>query len=229
MVKNNNVVPNNHFKKQWQRRVKCWFNQPARKKRRRLARQAKAAAVAPRPVSGLLRPVVRCPTQKYNMRVRAGRGFSLEELKAAGINAKEARNIGIAVDARRRNKNVETLQANVARLAAYKGRLVLFPRRSGVKNARDADKPGLMKTSDAASIAAARGAAGLVGDILPIVQEKAAVEFVSITDEMKEGSVYLQMREARNQARTIGPKAVAKKLAEEAEKASKGKKKKKKK
>ena len=68
-----------------------------------------------------------------------------------------------------------------------------------------------------------------VGDILPIVQEKAAVEFVSITDEMKEGSVYLQMREARNQARTIGPKAVAKKLAEEAEKASKGKKKKKKK
>ena len=108
------TTSSNAFKKQWQRRVKCWFNQPARKKRRRLARQAKAAAVAPRPVSGLLRPVVRCPTQKYNMRVRAGRGFTLEELKAAGINAKEARNIGIAVDPRRKNKNVETLQANVA-------------------------------------------------------------------------------------------------------------------
>ena len=157
------------------------------------------------------------------------RGFTLEELKAAGINAKEARNIGIAVDARRKNKNVETLQANVARLTAYKGRLVLFPRRSGVKNARETDKPGLMKTSDAASIAAARGAAGLSGDIMPITQDKAAVEFVSITDEMKEGSVYLQMRQARNQARTIGPKAVAKKLAEEAAKNSKGKKKKKKK
>ena len=57
------------------------------------------------------------------MRVRAGRGFTLEELKTAGINAKEAGNIGIAVDHRRRNKNVETLQANVARLKAYKQRL----------------------------------------------------------------------------------------------------------
>ena len=228
MVKNNNVVPNAHFKKQWQRRVKCWFNQPARKKRRRLARQAKAAAVAPRPVSGLLRPVVRCPTQKYNMRVRAGRGFTLEELKAAGINAKEARNIGIAVDFRRKNKNVETLQANVARLTAYKGRLVLFPRRSGVKNARDTEKPGLMKTADSASLAAHRGAMGLTGDIMPITNAKPAVEFVSITDEMKEGSAYLKLREARNAARTIGPKLVAKINAEEEAK-SKGSKKKKKK
>ena len=104
MVKHNNVIPNAHFKKHWQERVRVTLDQPARKKRRRLARKAKAAAIAPRPAAGLLRPVVRCPTQKYNMKLRTGRGFTLAELKAAGINRKDALNIGIAVDARRKNK-----------------------------------------------------------------------------------------------------------------------------
>lgn len=36
MVKHNNEVPHQHFKKDWQSYVKTWFNQPARKKRRRL-------------------------------------------------------------------------------------------------------------------------------------------------------------------------------------------------
>lgn len=35
MVKHNNVVPNQHFKKKWQLHVRTWFNQPARKLRRR--------------------------------------------------------------------------------------------------------------------------------------------------------------------------------------------------
>lgn len=35
MVRHNNVVPNEHFRKDWQNYVKTWFNQPARKKRRR--------------------------------------------------------------------------------------------------------------------------------------------------------------------------------------------------
>jgi large subunit ribosomal protein L13e len=225
MVKNNNVIPNAHFKKDWQTRVKCWFNQPARKKRRRLARQAKAARVAPRPAAGPLRPVVRCPTIKYNMRVRQGRGFTLEELKTAGINAKEALNIGIAVDHRRRNKNVETLQANVARLNAYKQRLVLFPRRSGEKNKRTTASSGIMATSSQADL---QNATQLAGEILPIEKASNAVEFVDVTDEMKSKDAYITMRTARNSKRTIGKKAVAAVLAEEAAKASKGKKKKKK-
>lgn len=48
---------------------------------RRKARQAKARRVAPRPVAGPLRPQVRCPTVRYHTKVRAGRGFTLEELK----------------------------------------------------------------------------------------------------------------------------------------------------
>lgn len=79
--KHNNMIHNNHFHKDWQRYVKTWFNQPGRKKRRRQARIKKALKVAPRPVKGAVRPVVRCPTFRYNIKVRPGRGFTLEELK----------------------------------------------------------------------------------------------------------------------------------------------------
>ncbi|KAH9726089.1 60S ribosomal protein L13-1 [Citrus sinensis] len=80
-MKHNNVIPNGHFKKHWQNYVKTWFNQPARKNRRRVARQKKAVKIFPRPTAGPLRPVVHGQTLKYNMKLRAGRGFTLEELK----------------------------------------------------------------------------------------------------------------------------------------------------
>jgi len=49
------------------------------------ARQKKAVKIFPRPTAGPLRPVVHGQTLKYNMKVRAGRGFSLEELKVKSI------------------------------------------------------------------------------------------------------------------------------------------------
>merc|ERR1712222_216522 len=125
-AKRNNIVPNQHFHKDWQNYVKTWFNQPARKIRRRQDRVAKAAKVAPRPI-GKLRPVVSCPTYKYNIKQRAGRGFTLEEIKAAGLSKKFARTIGIAVDHRRRNKSVESLQLNTQRLKEFKSKMILFP------------------------------------------------------------------------------------------------------
>ena len=109
MVKHNNEVPNRHFHKDWQVRVKTWFNQPARKYRRRDARLVKAEQCAPAPASGLLRPIVRGMTRKYNMKVRAGKGFTLTELKAAGISKHEALSIGVSVDYRRRNRVRSTL------------------------------------------------------------------------------------------------------------------------
>lgn len=51
-------------------------------------------------------------------------------VQAAGISKKLAPTIGIAVDHRRKNKCLESLQANVARLTTYKAKLVVFPRRS---------------------------------------------------------------------------------------------------
>jgi large subunit ribosomal protein L13e len=56
---------------------------------------------------------VHCPTIKYNAKVRLGRGFSLEELKGAGITAKFAPTIGIAVDLRRTNKSAESLAVSL--------------------------------------------------------------------------------------------------------------------
>ena len=55
MVKHNKIIPNQHFHKKWQTssrgplHIKSWFNQPGKKKSRRLKRAAKAAANAPRP------------------------------------------------------------------------------------------------------------------------------------------------------------------------------------
>ncbi len=128
MVRHNNVVPNQHFHKKWSAgpsgmsrgplKVITWFDQPGQKKARRMKRAAKAAAVAPRPTGGLLRPAVHCPTIKYNSKVRLGRGFTKEELKSAGITAKFARTIGIAVDERRVNKSAESLEVRVPSLNA---------------------------------------------------------------------------------------------------------------
>lgn len=102
-------VLGNHFRKHWQRRIKTWFNQPARKTRRAQNRIKKLKAVAPRPI-GLLRPAVQCPSVRYNNKVRLGRGFTLEELKTAGIPVSEAKQFGIAVDYRRTNRSVESIQ-----------------------------------------------------------------------------------------------------------------------
>merc|ERR1711981_1107501 len=129
MKHNNQIHSTRKFRKYWQRYVKTWFNQPARKKSRRLARDKKAESIAPRPIAGCVRPLVHPPTVKYNSKVRIGRGFSLAEIKAAGLGKLEAQSLGIAVDPRRRNRSVQGKQANEQRLREYKAKLVVFPRK----------------------------------------------------------------------------------------------------
>ncbi|KAL9249955.1 Large ribosomal subunit protein eL13y-like protein, partial [Drosera capensis] len=202
----NNVVPNGHFKKHWQNYVKTWFDQPARKYRRRLGKQKKAAKIFPRPSAGPLRPIVRCQTQKYNMKVRAGRGFSLEELKAAGIPKKLAPTIGIAVDHRRRNSSLESLQANVQRLKTYKAKLVVFPKHARKIKAGDSTPEELATATQAH------------GDYLPIGSEKQPVEIVKLTEEMKAFNAYAKVRLERTNKRKFG---IRQKKAAEAEKEEK--------
>jgi len=193
MVKGNGVIANAHFHKVcWQNHVKTWFNQAARKQRRRAVRAKKAAAIAPRPTAGLLRPVVHPPTIKYNYKLRQGRGFTLEELKEAGVNRKEARTIGISVDHRRRNRCAESLQLNVQRLKEYKGKLIVFPRNRA--------KP---KAGDSAT-AELDIAEQLVGPIVPVPSTKKAVETMAITDAMKEENAFHKIRMARADFRLFG-------------------------
>jgi len=113
--------------------------QPGKKERRRNARIVKAKRLAPRPVNAL-HPVVRAQTIKYNQKVRAGRGFTFDELKAAGVKKKEARGVGIAVDHRRKNRSQEAFKNNVERLKLYLSKLVVFPTRAARKKAKGDSK-----------------------------------------------------------------------------------------
>ncbi|KAK9117919.1 hypothetical protein Scep_016012 [Stephania cephalantha] len=206
MVKHNNVVPNGHFKKHWQNYVKTWFNQPARKTRRRIARQKKAVKIFPRPTAGPLRPIVNGQTLKYNMKVRAGRGFSLEELKAVGISKKLAPTIGIAVDHRRKNRSLESLQANTQRLKTYKAKLSVFP-----------IVPGKFKNGDSSAEELAT-TTQIQGQLMPITNERRTVELVHISDEIKSVNAYQKLRLERTNKRHHGARL---KKAAEAEKEDK--------
>lgn len=84
----------------------------------------------PRPLQKL-RPVVSSCTRRYAGKVRYGRGFTLAELAGAQLSQKFARTVGIAVDYRRTSTSEEQLQLNIERLATYKSKLILFPRKEG--------------------------------------------------------------------------------------------------
>ena len=157
-----------------------------------VARAKKAAAVFPRPAAGPLRPVVRGQTVRYNSKRREGRGFTLEELKEAGISAKLAPTIGIAVDHRRRNRSLESLQENVNRLKAYKSNLVVFPRRANKPKAGDASAEELKAVEQ------------LKGKVMPVVAAKPALEKVAITEAMRAEKAYATLRLERMNARMEG-------------------------
>ena len=181
--RHNNLLHNNHFHKDWQRRVRVWFDQAGRKKSRRNARAAKAAALGMRPLQPL-RPAVRGQTLKYNTKMRQGRGFTLEELKAAGIRKVEARSIGIPVDHRRKNKSEESLKLNTDRLKAYKERLIVFPRRT---------KKSKGQMPDISSITTTRA----TSDAFPIPAGMTLEAPRAITAEEKEGEAFRTLRMAR--------------------------------
>jgi len=195
MGKGNNAIPGEHFHKDWQRYARTWFNQPARKARRHLRRVKKARAIMPRPVGGALRPIIRCPTFKYNTRVRAGRGFTIDELKAAGINKRVARTLGIAVDFRRRNKGVESLQLNVQRLKEYRAKLILFPKKLGKPKKGDSTEEELKLATQ------------LKGQVMPIVVMPKREKARAITADEKKFSAFVALRQARAHLRLAGKRA----------------------
>lgn len=191
----NQVIPNNHFHKKWQSYVKTWFDQAAKKKRRHRLRIKKAREIAPRPL-GLLRPVVRCPTIRYNKKVRAGKGFSLDELRSAGISKKIAITIGIAVDHRRRNKSVESLQLNAQRLKEYRSKLILFPRRGATK--KKEGEASAEEQKNAVQIPARK--------VMPVRQPAAKEKARAITKDEKTFNAYAHVRRAMGAAKSVGRK-----------------------
>lgn len=211
MVKHNNAVPNVHLRKHWQKRVKTHFNQAGKKSSRRLARQAKAAKLFPRPIKDL-RPIVSSATRRYAGKVRLGRGFTLAELKKAGISAKFARTVGISVDHRRTSTSEEQLQLNVARLNQYKSKMILFPRRE------NKPKKGEINDATAEQIKSAAASNQVAGSILPLAKAEQKVEFAAITEADKKERVFHTLRTIRTNTRYKGRREKKAKDAEEAKK-----------
>mmetsp|Transcript_5530 Transcript_5530/g.11251 ORF Transcript_5530/g.11251 Transcript_5530/m.11251 type:complete len:218 (-) Transcript_5530:82-735(-) len=197
------VIPNVHFRKvngmmhgRFNRvMMRTWLDQAGRKKRRLNARRAKAAKIAPRPTGGMLRPLVHPPTQRYNMKIRLGRGFTLEELKEAKIPRKLAPTIGIAVDHRRKNRCMEGLQMNVERLKLYKSKLLIFPNKHSKKGVKKGDTP----RSELQSVAQ-----NTLKEIIPIPKPEGMEAPRAITAEEKEKSAYQAMRKARMNSKMLG-------------------------
>ncbi|CAE6422793.1 60S ribosomal protein L13 [Rhizoctonia solani AG-1 IB] len=202
----NNVLHGNHFHKDWQRRVRTWFDQPGRKLRRRQARTAKATRLGVRPLQ-LLRPAVRAPTVRYNRKLREGRGFTFAELKEAGVGRKEALGLGIVVDHRRRNLSEEGKKLNVERLKAYRERLIVFPRKAGKPKKGDSTGDDLKAATTRAPIA------------LPISFVHEAPR--KITAEERDFKAYRALRDARAEQRHAGARKVREKKKEEEEAAKK--------
>jgi len=169
-----------------------------------------------------LRPVVRCPTLKYNRRARAGRGFTLQELKEAGIPRKLAPTIGISLDARRLNTNQETLTLNVQRLKTYKSRLILFPLKSGQHKKLDSSAEDVKMADDHSKISRK---VGRLGGVLPVdsgVGIKHGFSEVKKGDLPKgEEAAYTKLRNLRAEARYVGAREKRAKAKEEAEDAKK--------
>merc|ERR1719345_378676 len=174
MVKHNNDIPNIHLRKHWINRVKTHFDQPAKKKTRSMRRANKAARIFPRPIKSL-RPIVSSATRRYAGKVRLGRGFTLAELKAAGLSADFARTVGICVDHRRSSTSEEQLQMNVARLNEYKSKMILFPKRM------EKPKKGAIPDATAEKVKAALAANQSTGITMPIQKKVQELEFAKIT------------------------------------------------
>lgn len=185
-MKHNNPICNNHFRKDWQSYVKTWFDQPAKAAARRAHRVAKAKKVHPRPVNAL-RPAVRGQTIKYNKKVRAGRGFTARELRAAGVVPKEAMGLGIAIDYRRKNRTVGAFESNVDRLKAYKAKLVVIPR----------NKKAIKKTESSLEEVAKVGAQVTAKQVIALPTEAKSAEFAKISeaDQAMAGKVSNMLRQ----------------------------------
>ena len=193
MVKHNNILPNVHLRKHWQRRVRVHLDQPQKKLVRLQKRQAKSKQMYPRPVQKL-RPIVSSATRRYAGKVRYGRGFTLAEIKGAGLSARVAASVGISVDHRRTSTSQEQLKLNIDRLNDYKSKLVLFPRKDGKP------KKGLIADSANTDVAVQKNT-GIV-----LARDAAAREdkFEAITEDMKKVNPHSQYREAWVNARYKG-------------------------
>jgi large subunit ribosomal protein L13e len=223
MTKGNNAIPKVHQRKHFgpasaqKGNVKTFLDQPKQKQRRRRLRLQKAKRIFPRPLKAL-RPSVACPTVRYNFRKRLGRGFTVEEIKAAGITPRYASTIGIRVDLRRKNISEESLSSNTQRLKTYISKLVLYP------IARKAGKstPSKKQAPEASAADIKLGVQDRLGKVVsaPKDEKKARAPARKLTKKETTDSAYKQLKKAISSVRFLGERMLRAKKKEEKAKAA---------
>lgn len=155
-MKGNHALPNNHFRKT-SLKIRVHHDPETKQRRMQEKKVQKAKAAWPMPLEKL-RPVIRCPTIKYNRSERLGRGFTAAECSGAGLDYRHARRLGIAVDLRRRDSNQELLDKNVERIKTYLGKIKIY------ESAAEARKDG---------------AKAYAKEIMPLVKARPSVGCIS--------------------------------------------------
>lgn len=182
------VLPNVHLNKDWQEKVKTFFNQPGKKLRRRKLRAAKAKKLGPNPTHSL-RPAVRGQTRRYNNKIKLGRGFTVAELKLSGIKGLEyARSIGIAIDTRRKDTCSETQKLNVERIKEYTSRMILHPRK------RNDKKPQVLEATADQLKSAEATQQNTTRSVIPLPKAESAFSWTAISKKMQDDIVYKTLR-----------------------------------
>ena len=217
MTKGNNAIHKVHQRKHWtpgssqKGNYKTFLDQPKKAQSRRRLRLQKAKKIFPRPLK-MLKPAVACPTIRYNMRKRLGRGFTTEEIKAAGITPRYAATVGISVDIRRKNISQQSLDLNTQRLKSYLAKLVVFPisKKAASKGDASADEQKNAKQDRSrfgktvAHPATIKAAAAPARKVAKAETEKSAYKFLkknlSAARFMGERMVRQQKKEAKAKA-----------------------------
>lgn len=211
MTKGNNAIPKVHQRKHWtpgssqKGNYKTFLSQPKKAEARRRLRLQKAKKIFPRPLK-MLKPAVACPTVRYNMRKRLGRGFTPAEIKAAGSNPRYVATVGVSVDARRKNISQQSLDLNAQRLKSYLDKLVVFP----------LSKKAVAKTDASAEVQKAAKQARKIG-ASPASIRAAAAPARKVAKAETEKSAYKFLKKNLSAVRFMGERMVRqqKKLAKE--------------
>ena len=153
-------------------------------------RIAKAKLIAPNPTHKL-RPIVRGQTNKYNSKVRLGKGFTVAELKEAQINGiNYARSLGIAIDLKRKDTCKETTSLNAQRIKDYVSRMILYPRKEG-----KLDKKAQVKEATEEQLKAPEAKMqNTCKKIIPFPKEEPGYSFSAIPDALKKENIYKKQR-----------------------------------
>ena len=93
---------------------------------------------------------------------------------------------------RRRNKSVESLQANAQRLKEYKSKLILFPLKAKKPRKGDASAEEIKKATQ------------LTGRIMPYKKDEKRPRAMEVTDDLKKFKAFQTIRQARAVARLFG-------------------------